>query len=497
MSCTAKKMLLVMIGLISGFMISISYTVFAQRNYSEEVAVRPALPIKDLRSFSEVFSTIKQSYVEPVEDSTLFEHAISGMLSNLDPHSTYLSPEVFEEFKVSTEGQFGGLGIEVGMEDGYIKVIAPIADTPAARAGILAGDLIVQIDQVSVRGMTLTDAVKRMRGKPGTPINLAIARKGQTDSIKVKIIRDIIRVESVKARNAEPGYAHIRITQFKENTTKDLVKELSQLLKAPNKVISLETGKKISIPSQDRASRLKGIVLDLRNDPGGLLNSAVGVSSVFLPKNKLVVSTKGRVDGSEQKYFARPSDYQRRGTDILKVLPDYVTKIPLVVLVNEGSASASEIVAGALQDHKRAIIMGTKTFGKGSVQTVLPLSNDGAIKLTTARYYTPRGRSIQAKGIQPDIEVPEILNGSIDPPLWTEATLMGHLKNEQSLEALQKKRDEEKQKDYLSKAKEKTQEASEDKKPVQRMKIEDIGKIEKDYQLSQALVMLKKWKGIH
>jgi carboxyl-terminal processing protease len=371
---------LVLIGVVAGILISLNLQAIADRSAPEP------LPVDELRAFTDVFGAIKENYVEPVPDKKLITGAINGMLSDLDPHSAYLDKEAYRELQVGTQGQFGGLGIEVGMEDGFIKVISPIEDTPAFRAGIKPGDLIVKLDQTPVKGMTLNDAVKRMRGKPDTKITLTIVRKGEAQPIVVTLTRAIIHVQSVKSKMVEPGYGWIRISQFQEATAEGVAKALQKMY---------------------RHGALKGLVLDLRNDPGGLLYGAVAVSSAFLPENDLVVSTNGRAEDSNKKFYANPDELRGENDDFLKALPPAVKKVPMVVLVNGGSASASEIVAGALQDHKRAKIMGTQTFGKGSVQTIMPLNNDTAIKLTTARYYTPSGRSIQLKGITPDLVVEE------------------------------------------------------------------------------------------
>ncbi|HWI15118.1 MAG TPA: S41 family peptidase, partial [Burkholderiales bacterium] len=328
----------------------------------------------------------KSDYVEPVDDKKLITEAINGMLTGLDPHSAYLDQEAFKELQVGTQGEFGGLGIEVGMEDGFVKVVAPIDDTPASRAGIKPGDLIVKLDDMSVKGMTLNDAVKQMRGKPNSNITLTIVRKGETKPIVVTLTRAVIKIQSVKSKLLEPGYAYFRVSQFQEHTGETLSRAIETLFK-------------------QNQGPMRGIVLDLRNDPGGLLNGAVAVSAAFLPSNSLVVYTDGRTEDAKMRLNASPENYLRGRVkeDYLKKLPAEVKNVPMVVLVNGGSASASEIVAGALQDHKRAVVMGQQTFGKGSVQTILPLGNNTAIKLTTARYYTPNGRSIQAKGITPDI----------------------------------------------------------------------------------------------
>ncbi len=389
---------------IAGAMISLHIPALAEKSAPS------GLPIEELRTFAEVYSAIKQGYVEPVDDKKMIANAISGMLSNLDPHSTYLDADAFKDLQVGTQGEFGGLGIEVGMEDGLVKVISPIEDTPAYRAGVKTGDLIYKIDDTPVKGLTLSEAVKKMRGKPKTPIKLAILRKGETKPIEVTLVREVIKVQSVKSKLVEPGYGWVRITQFQENSIAELGKHLGKLYQDGN---------------------LNGLVLDLRNDPGGLLNSAIGVSAAFLPPDVKVVSTNGRSEDAKQEFLARPSDYLRSNgskDDPLRSLPVDVKKVPMVVLVNAGSASASEIVAGALQDHKRAIVVGTQTFGKGSVQSVLPLPGNAAIKLTTSRYFTPSGRSIQAKGITPDIIVEETANGSASPRV-READLERHLAN--------------------------------------------------------------------
>jgi len=394
---------LIFIGVIAGVLISLNFQAVADR------AARTVLPIEELRAFTEVFGAIKTNYVEPVEDKKLITEAINGMLTGLDPHSAYLDQEAFKELQVGTQGQFGGLGIEVGMEDGFVKVISPIEDTPAFKAGIKPGDLIVKLDEMPVKGMTLTDAVKKMRGKPNTQITLTISRKGETVPVVVTLTRAIIRVQSVKSKTIEPGYVWVRVSQFQEATAENLVKQLDALF---------------------RAGQVKGLVLDLRNDPGGLLHGAVAVSSAFLPAKSLIVSTDGRAEDAKKKFFATPDDYVRgsRGEDVLKSIPSAVKTVPMVVLVNGGSASASEIVAGALQDHKRATVIGTQTFGKGSVQTIMPLGNNTAIKLTTARYYTPGGRSIQALGITPDLIV-EDPSDTATATRVREADLQRHLEN--------------------------------------------------------------------
>ena len=389
-------------GLVGGVLISLQFSAMAEKES------RAMIPIEELRTFAEVFNAIKQGYVEPIDDKKLITHAISGMLSNLDPHSTYLDADAFKDLQVGTQGEFGGLGIEVGMEEGLVKVVSPIEDTPADRGGVKSGDLIFKIDDTLVKGLTLSDAVKRMRGKPKTQIKLSILRKGEDKPIEITLTREVIKVQSVKSKLVEDGYGYLRITSFQENTTEALVKHLNELYKP---------------------GPLKGLVLDLRNDPGGLLNTAIGVSAAFLPPNTLVTSTDGRTADAKHQFYASPGDYLNRSReDYLKNLPAEVRKVPVVVLINGGSASASEIVAGALQDHKRAVIMGTTSFGKGSVQTVLPLPGNTAIKLTTARYFTPSGRSIQATGIVPDIVAEENANG-VSSVRLREADLENHLIN--------------------------------------------------------------------
>lgn len=405
-SSKLKQLGLVMTGVFAGVMISLNFSANADK------AMQAPLPVEELRAFADVFNAIKLGYVEPVDDKKLITHAISGMLSGLDPHSAYLDAEAFKDLQVGTQGEFGGLGIEVGMEDGFVKVVSPIEDTPAFRAGVRAGDLIVKLDDTPIKGMNLNDAVKRMRGKPNTDITLTIMRKGEARPIVLTLTREVIKVQSVKSKVVEPGYGYLRVAQFQENTASSVVQHLEKLAK-------------------DGA--LNGLVLDLRNDPGGLLHGAVGVAAAFLPANTLVVSTDGRTEDAKREYRATAEDYLRGSRDdFLKTLPSWARDVPMVVLVNAGSASASEIVAGALQDHKRAVVMGTQTFGKGSVQTILPLNNTTAIKLTTARYYTPGGRSIQAKGIEPDIVVEESTNGSARRV--READLERHLGNDRDPE---------------------------------------------------------------
>ncbi len=376
-------------GTLLGLSLAVGHSVYALKD-SEQI------PFEDLQAFTEVFSKVKSDYVEGVDEKKLIEDAIRGMLNGLDPHSSFLNTTEFTDLKIGTTGQFGGLGIEVGMENGFVKVISPIDDTPAARAGVQASDLIIKLDDKSVKGMTLNDAVKLMRGKPNTAIDLTIVREGESQPLVISITREIIRVKSVKKRMLEPGYGYVRISTFQSRTTTDLLKGISDLQKE---------------------NQLKGMILDLRNNPGGVLNGAVGVSDAFI-EDGMIVYTEGRIDDSSHRYLATPGDS--------------LNGAPLVVLINGGSASASEIVAGALQDHKRAIILGTKSFGKGSVQTIQELRNGSAVKLTTARYFTPNGRSIQATGIEPDLKLSTVKLSAADEKAratYSEADLDGSLSN--------------------------------------------------------------------
>ena len=397
------------IGLVSGVLVSLGINAVAQRD------AKLSLPIDELRQFADVYGAIKSNYVEPVEDKKLITEAISGMLTGLDPHSAYLDADAFKELQVGTQGEFGGLGLEVGTEDGFVRVVSPIEGTPAEKAGVKAGDLIIKIDDKATKGMPLNDAVKLMRGKPKTSVTLTVSRKGATKPLVFTIVRDVIQIQSVRSKMLEPGFGYIRITQFQEHTVENLVKHFNQLA--------------------DKGT-MKALVLDLRNDPGGLLNGAIGVSAAFLPEKTLVVSTDGRQEDAKRKYFATVTDYHRGRDDPLAKLSAQAKTVPMVVLVNSGSASASEIVAGAMQDHNRAKILGTQTFGKGSVQTILPLTSNTAIKLTTARYFTPKGQSIQAKGITPDFWVEETADGSVMDRLRVrEADLNRHLSGTDSNKA--------------------------------------------------------------
>ncbi len=445
------------IGLVSGVLFSMGFQAVAQRE------TRASLPIDELRQFADVYGAIKANYVENVEDKKLITEAISGMLTGLDPHSAYLDAEAFKELQVGTQGEFGGLGLEVGTEDGFVRVVSPIEGTPAEKAGVKAGDLIIKIDEKATKGLALNEAVKLMRGKPKTPVTLTISRKGQTKPLVFTIVRDIIQIQSVRSKMLEPGFGYIRITQFQEHTVENLVKHFNQLA---------------------QQGPLKSLVLDLRNDPGGLLNGAIGVSAAFLPEKTLVVSTDGRQEDAKRKYFATVSDYHRSNReDPLAKLSPVAKTVPMVVLVNSGSASASEIVAGALQDHQRAKILGTQTFGKGSVQTILPLTSNTAIKLTTARYFTPKGQSIQAKGIAPDFWVEETADGAVVDRLRVrESDLNRHLSGR---DAPAKGAEPEKAKsNQKSDQRANGDAAAKDIKPI------EFGSAD-DYQLQQALNHLK------
>lgn len=384
------------LGVILGFGLTVGHGVFAEKETAR-------VPLEELRAFTDVYARIKKDYVEEIDDKTLLEHAIRGMLAGLDPHSAYLDSDEFRELQIGTSGEFGGLGIEVGMEDGFVKVISPIDDTPAQRAGVKAGDTIIRLDNKPVKGMSLNDAVKVMRGKRGSDIELTIIREGVEQPLKIVVTRDVIRVTSVRKRMLEPGFGYVRVTNFQSKTSQILLDSVKDLKK-------------------QAGGELNGLVMDLRNNPGGVLNGAVGVTDAFV-EDGLIVYTEGRVDDSTLKYSASKGDV--------------LDGAPMVVLINGGSASASEIVAGALQDHKRAVIMGTNSFGKGSVQTILPLKENSALKLTTARYFTPSGRSIQAQGIVPDIRLDDLQVSKTEArefqPL-KEADLTGHLENNKGKE---------------------------------------------------------------
>lgn len=446
-----KNSVVLFLGVILGVLLSVGSMVFAELGSIESTAkteetTSVTLPYEDLRTFTEVFGRIKKDYVEPVSDKKLLEDAIKGMLSGLDPHSAYLNKKEYNGFKEMTTGQFGGLGIEVTLENGFVKVISPIDDTPAQRAGIKEGDLIVKLDEKPVKGMSLNDAVKIMRGEPGSDILLTIIRGVAGIPLEINITRAIIKIKSVKNKMLEKDYGYLRISNFQPKTGQGVTDAVIKLKK-------------------ENEGDLKGLVLDLRNNPGGILNAAVDVSNAFLEEG-LIVYTEGRIKDSEMRFNATAGDV--------------INGIPLIVLINAGSASASEIVAGALQDHKRAIIMGQKSFGKGSVQTILPTStNDAAIKLTTARYYTPSGRSIQAEGIEPDIVLARVKLESLEDSKFKpikEVDLTRHLENG-------KAQKEESEMDNKKKDNE------EDSKEDNKNKDSDLDI--QDYPLHEALTLLK------
>jgi carboxyl-terminal processing protease len=446
------------LGALAGALTTISLQTVA-RNTLEP------LPLEELQQLAAVFSLIKSDYVEPVDEKKLVTDAISGMVASLDPHSQYFDKKSFKEFREGTSGKFVGVGIEITQEEGLVKVVSPIEGSPAFRAGLKPNDLITRIDDTAVKGLTLNEAVKRMRGEPATKVLLTIFRKDENRTFTATIIREEIKQQSVRAKMVEPGYAWLRISQFQERTVDDFAKKLDELYK------------------QD--PKLKGVVLDLRNDPGGLLTAAVAISAAFLPENVTVVSTNGQTAESKQVLKASPRDYAGRvGADPIKALPAALKKVPLVVLVNEGSASASEIVAGALQDHQRATIMGSQTFGKGSVQTFRPLGPDTGVKFTTSRYYTPSGRSIQAKGIVPDLLVDDTEEGSPYAVLrMREADLDKHISSGQGDE----KKDPEREKAREAAMKRLEEQA---RKPESERRPPEFGS-EKDFPLIQALNKLK------
>ena len=449
-------------GALAGALTTVSLQTGARGNMAP-------LPLEELQQLAAVFSMVKSDYVEPVDEKKLITDAISGMVASLDPHSQYFDKKSFKEFREGTTGRFVGVGIEISMEDGLVKVVSPIEGSPAFRAGLKSGDLITRIDDTAVKGLTLNDAVKRMRGEPNTKVVLTILRKSENRNFPVTITREEIKTVSVKGRVVEPGYGWIRLTQFQERTVEDFTRKLEEIYK--------------------QEPQLQGLVLDLRNDPGGLLDAAVAVSAVFLPDNVTVVSTNGQLAESKFVYKAAPEFYQRRGNnDPIRRLHESTRggfkQVRLVVLVNEGSASASEIVAGALQDHKRATLMGSQTFGKGSVQTVRQLGPDTALKITTARYYTPSGRSIQAKGIVPDVLLDDTAEGSPFAALRTrEADLEKHLASGQGNEVKDATR--EKAREQALKRLE-----EEAKKPANERRLPEFGSAE-DFQLRQALNQLK------
>jgi len=441
MSSSTRVSLALLAGVVFGVSATLTHGVFAEKQAPAE-----ALPLKDLQTFVEILNRVKSDYVEPVKDETLLENAVRGMLAGLDPHSSYLDKAEYKDLNASTTGKFGGLGIEVQLSNGLVKVVSPIDDTPAAKAGVKAGDLIVKIDDTPVKGLTLQDAVTKMRGDPGTKIVLTLVRESQPAPLVLELKRDYIKVASVRGRSIEPGFGYVRISQFTATTGKNLSEELAKLKKE---------------------GELKGLVLDLRNNPGGLLTAAVDVSDEFLNKGA-IVSIKGRDADSTRAFDAS--------------VGDALDGKPLVVLVNGGSASAAEIVAGALQDQKRGVLIGSKTFGKGSVQTILPLNNDSAIKITTARYYTPSGRSIQAEGIVPDVTIQPLKISKLDPSELGEgvheADLKGRLDNPNA-------KAEDKAAD---KAKDEKKDDKKDGKP-EPINVADLAV--NDYELYEALNLLK------
>ena len=454
------------LGVVAGALTTVSLQTVARGTMAP-------LPLEELQQLAKVFGMVKSNYVEPVDEKKLITDAIAGMVGSLDPHSQYLDKKSLQEFKESTTGKFVGVGIEITQEEGLVKVISPIEGSPAFRAGIKTNDLITKIDDTAVKGLSMNEAVKRMRGEPHTKVLLTIYRKEENKTFPVTIVREEILTQSVSSRIIEPGYAWIRLRQFQERSVEDFVRNLQELYR--------------------KDPELKGLVLDLRNDPGGFLNAAVAISAAFLPENVTVVSSNGQLAESKFTFKAAPEFYVRRGNaDPLKRLPAAVKSVPLVVLVNEGSASASEIVAGALQDYKRATVMGNQSFGKGSVQTAVCLDSaysidscpTAGLKITTARYYTPSGRSIQAKGIVPDVMIDESEEGNLFSALRTrEADLEKHLNSgqgaEQKDEAREKAREE---------ARVKLEELS--KKPLAERRAPEFGSA-KDFQLGQAINRLK------
>jgi carboxyl-terminal processing protease len=455
-------------GVVAGALTTISVQSVAQR------ALAP-LPLEELQQLAAVFGMIKTDYVEAVDEKELIKDAIQGMVAGLDPHSQYFDKKSFKEFREGTSGRFVGVGIEIAQEDGLVKVVSPIEGSPAFRAGLKPNDLITKIDDTAVKGLPLSEAVKRMRGESGTKVILTIFRREENNrTFPVTITREEIRTQSVRGKNIEPGYAWLRVSQFQDRTVDDFSRKLEEIYKAD--------------------PQLKGLVLDLRNDPGGLLDAAVAISAAFLPENVAVVSTNGQLAESKFTYKASPEFYRRSGVDVVKRLTDNTKGIyktlPIVVLVNEGSASASEIVAGALQDYGRAKIMGSQTFGKGSVQVIRPLGPDTGLKLTTSRYYTPKGNSIQAKGIVPDIMVDESAEGNLFAALRTrEADLTKRLDNKNDPVDAEKVKAEEKAREAeREEARKRLEEFN--KKPEAERRIPEFGS-DKDFQLQQAINQLK------
>jgi carboxyl-terminal processing protease len=454
---------LLSIGALAGALTTVSLQTVARGNMAP-------LPLEELQQLAAVFGMVKSDYVEQVDEKKLITEAISGMVSSLDPHSQYFDKKSFKEFSESTSGRFVGVGIEISQEDGLVKIVSPIEGSPADRAGLKTNDLITKVDDTPLKGLSLNEAVKRMRGEPKTKVVLTIFRKDENRTFPVTIIREEIKTQSVKSKLVEPGYGWIRVAHFQERTVEDFARKIEDMYK------------------QD--PQLKGLVLDLRNDPGGLLDAAVALSAAFLPENVTVVTTNGQLAESKFTYKASPQFWRRNSsndpiTRMTQATGGALKKVPLVVLVNEGSASASEIVAGALQDYKRATLMGSQTFGKGSVQTVRQLGPDTALKITTARYYTPTGRAIQAKGILPDVMLDETENGNIFAALRTrEADLQKHLSNGKEAEEKKDPAREQAREDAIKKLEE------EAKKPVAERRLPEFGS-DKDFQLAQAIKQLK------
>ena len=447
------------LGTVAGALATMQLQAIARSSVSQ-------LPLEELQQLAAVFGMVKSDYVEPVDEKKLITDAIGGMVAGLDPHSQYFDKKTFKEFREGTTGRFVGVGIEIGMEDGLVKVVSPIEGSPAFRAGIKSGDLITKIDDTLVKGLTMDQAVKRMRGEPNTKVVLTVFRKTESRSFPVTITREEIRVQSVRGKLIEPGYGWIRISQFQDRTVDDFVRKAEEIYK--------------------QEPHLKGLVLDLRNDPGGLLEASVAISAAFLPHDAVVVTTNGQIAESKAVFKASPEYYLRRGgNDPLRRLPEALKTVPMVVLVNEGSASASEIVAGALQDHKRATIMGAQSFGKGSVQTVRQLSPDTALKITTARYYTPSGKSIQARGIVPDVMLDETAEGNLFAALRVrEADLEKHLLSGQGAEQKDAAREKARE-DARRRLEEEVAKSQQAPKPLP-----EFGTAE-DFQLAQALNRLK------
>ncbi|WP_396431656.1 S41 family peptidase [Limnohabitans sp.] len=451
------------VGALAGALTTVSLQTVARGNMAP-------LPLEELQQLAAVFGMVKSDYVEPVDEKKLITEAISGMVASLDPHSQYFDKKSFKEFSEGTSGKFVGVGIEISQEDGLVKVVSPIEGSPADRAGLKPNDLITKIDDTPVKGLSLNEAVKRMRGEPRTKVLLTIFRKSENRSFPVTIVREEIKTQSVKSKIVEPGYGWIRVSQFQERTVDDFARKIEEMYK--------------------QEPQLKGLVLDLRNDPGGLLDAAVALSAAFLPENVTVVTTNGQLEESKFTYKATPQFWRRNSSNdpiarMTAATGGALKKVPLVVLVNEGSASASEIVAGALQDYKRGTLMGSQTFGKGSVQTVRQLGPDTALKITTARYYTPKGRAIQAKGIVPEVMLDETENGNVFSALRTrEADLEKHLSNGKEAEEKKDPAREKAREDAIKKLEE------ESKKPVAERRLPEFGS-DKDFQLIQALNQLK------